>query len=55
MNDLITRQELIKYLHINASTLWRWERDGRIKRAGGIGNKVYYNRRAIEYAISKNA
>jgi hypothetical protein len=53
--ELISRQQLIEDLGINASTLWRWEKQGKIKRAGGIGNKVYYNRRAVEYAITKNA
>jgi predicted site-specific integrase-resolvase len=51
---LIERQALIKELNINPSTLWRWEKSGKIKRAGGIGNKVYYSRRHIEYVITKN-
>ena len=52
--ELIERQALIKELNINPSTLWRWEQQGKIKRAGGIGNKVYYSRRHIEYVITKN-
>lgn len=54
MNDRITRRQLIEMLQINPSTLWRWEKQGKIRRIGGIGNKVYYSRRAIEYAITKN-
>ena len=50
----IERQALIKELNINPSTLWRWEKSGKLKRAGGIGNKVYYSRRHIEYVITKN-
>lgn len=52
--ELIERQQLIKELNINPSTLWRWEQQGKIKRAGGIGNKVYFSRRHIEYVITKN-
>ena len=52
--ELIERQALIKELNINPSTLWRWEKSGKIKRYGGIGNKVYYNRRHVEYVITKN-
>jgi len=52
--ELIERQALIKELNINPSTLWRWEKNGKLKRAGGIGNKVYYSRRHVEYVITKN-
>jgi len=55
MNDLITRQQLIKLLGKDASTIYRWEKKGKIKRYGAIGNTVYYSRRAIEYAITKNS
>jgi DNA-binding transcriptional MerR regulator len=54
LSRFISRQQLIKELDINPSTLWRWEQQGKIKRAGGIGNKVYYSRRHIEYALTKN-
>lgn len=52
--DLISRKQLIKELDIDPSTLWRWEKQGKLKRAAAIGNKVYYNRRHIEYALTKN-
>jgi hypothetical protein len=54
LSRYISRQQLIKELDIDPSTLWRWEQQGKIKRAGGIGNKVYYSRRHIEYVLTKN-
>ena len=55
MEDNMTRQQAIAYLGIDPSTLFRWERSGKIKRKGGIGNKVYYSRAAIDKAITKNS
>lgn len=54
LEDLITRQDAIALLHIDASTLWRWEKAGKITRKGGLGNKVYYSRAAIEKRLTKN-
>lgn len=53
-NDLLTRQEAIAFLQIDPSTLFRWERKGIVKRKGGLGNKVYYSKSALERAISNN-
>lgn len=55
LEDLITRKEAIALLHIDASTFWRWEKAGKVRRKGGLGGKVYYSKSAIERAINKNA
>ncbi len=41
--DLLTRDQTCKFLHINSSTLWAWTKKGRVK-AYGIANRRYYNR-----------
>ena len=38
----LTREELMKQLDISPATLWKWEREGQIKRAFTIGKRAYY-------------
>lgn len=41
--NLLTREEAMKFLKIDSSTLWRWTRDGKIK-LYGIGSRRYYKK-----------
>ena len=38
----LTREQLMKQLDISPATLWRWEKQGKIKRAYTIGKRAYY-------------
>lgn len=44
--QLLTREQTAKLLQVNLSTLWHWERKGKIK-SFGIGNRRYYKRNEI--------
>lgn len=50
--DLLTKDQTLKLLGIDSSTLWRWTRDKRIS-AYKIHNKVYYKRSEIEDSLIK--
>ena len=50
--DLISKKEAIELLDIDPSTLYHWEKKGKLHRHGMIGNKVYYSRRAIERILT---
>lgn len=53
-DDLITPKKVQEMLDIDASTLFKWERQGYVKRVGSIGNKVYYSKSEIIKAIMEN-
>ena len=38
----LTREQLMKQLDISPATLWKWEKQGKIKRAYTIGKRAYY-------------
>lgn len=42
-DEFLTRDETIKFLKINSTTLWTWTNKGKIK-AYGISNRRYYKR-----------
>lgn len=41
--ELLTREETCQFLKIDASTLWAWTNNGKVK-AYGIGARRYYKR-----------
>lgn len=45
-DDLMTRDQVLDLLQINASTLWHWQNKGRIK-VYKFANKCYYKRSEI--------
>ena len=49
-DELLSREETVKLLKINSTTLWNWNRKGKII-AHGIGNRVYYKRGEIMKAL----
>lgn len=40
-DDLITREEALKYLRVTGATLWRYEKQGKIQ-SYGMGAKRYF-------------
>jgi hypothetical protein len=44
--DLLTREQVLELLQINASTLWHWQNKGRII-VHKFANKCYYKRSEI--------
>ena len=42
-DELLTREETYEFLKIDSSTLWRWQKKGKVK-AYGIENRRYYKR-----------
>lgn len=46
-DDLLTREQTAKLLHINLSTLWSWTNKGKIKAYGISGSRRYYKRSEI--------
>lgn len=45
-DDLLSREQLLELLQINASTLWHWQNKGRIT-VYKFANKCYYKRSEI--------
>lgn len=45
-NDIITRKETLKLLNVSSSTLWLYEKEGKIK-GYGVKGKRYYKRSEI--------
>lgn len=50
--DLATRAEALKYLRITGATLWRWEKQGKVK-SYGMGGKRYYRLSELEQSINR--
>lgn len=50
-DDLMTREQLLELLQINASTLWHWQNKGKII-AYKFANKCYYKRSEIMATIT---
>jgi hypothetical protein len=49
--DLMTREQVLELLQINASTLWHWQNKGRII-VYKFANKCYYKRSELMGAIT---
>ncbi|MDO5979185.1 helix-turn-helix domain-containing protein [Flavivirga spongiicola] len=50
-DELLTREQAAELLHINLSTLWHWQRKGKIKCYGISGSRRYYKRSEIMDAL----
>lgn len=50
-DDLMTREQVLKLLQINASTLWHWQNKGRIT-VYKFANKCYYKRSELMATIT---
>lgn len=50
-DDLLTREQVLELLQINASTLWHWQNKGRIT-AYKFANKCYYKRAELMASIT---
>tara|TARA_R110000782_G_scaffold146116_3_gene238844 strand:- start:249 stop:533 length:285 start_codon:yes stop_codon:yes gene_type:complete len=49
--DLMTRQQVLELLQINASTLWHWQNRGRVT-VYKFANKCYYKRSELMATIT---
>ena len=49
--DLLTREQVLELLQINASTLWHWQNKGRIT-VYKFANKCYYKRSELMTTIT---
>ena len=49
--DLLTREQVLELLNINASTLWHWQNKGRIT-VYKFANKCYYKRSELMATIT---
>jgi len=47
---VLSREEVMQYLQISASTLWRWEKHGKIHSVG-IGSKRYFKKSEIHSCL----
>lgn len=45
-NELLTRDEALKFLKIDSSTLWHWTKKGKVK-AYAIANRKYYKKEEL--------
>lgn len=50
-DDLMTREQVLELLQINASTLWHWQNKGRII-VYKFANKCYYKRSELMATIT---
>lgn len=50
-DDLMTREQVLELLQINASTLWHWTNKGRIN-VYKFSNKCYYKRSELMETIT---
>lgn len=50
-DDLMTREQVLQLLQINASTLWHWQNKGRIT-VYKFANKCYYKRSELMATIT---
>lgn len=50
-DDLMTREQVLELLQINASTLWHWQNKGRIT-VYKFANKCYYKRNELMATIT---
>ncbi len=48
--ELLSRKQALDFLKITSATLWRWEKEGKIK-SHGIGAKRYYKRSELEESL----
>ncbi|WP_420398682.1 helix-turn-helix domain-containing protein [Flagellimonas sp.] len=50
LQEHLSTSEAMKFLNCSKTTLWKWEKDGKINKYG-IGRKVYYKRSELIAAI----
>jgi len=51
-DELLTRDEACEFLQINPSTLWHWQKRGKVKAYGISGNRRYYKRSELIEALT---
>ncbi len=48
--ELMTRQETADFFKVDLSTIWAWQKKGKIQ-GYGLGSRVYFKRSELEIAI----
>ena len=51
-DDLLTREQACKLLQINSSTLWHWQKKGKVI-AYGYGNRRYFKRSELLQGLTQ--
>ena len=51
-DDLLTRDQACKLLQINSSTLWHWQKKGKVT-AYGYGNRRYFKRTELLQGLTQ--
>ena len=49
--ELLSREQACKFLHIDSSTLWAWSKNGKIK-CYGIGARRYFRKSEIMESLT---
>lgn len=50
VKDLLTTKEVCELLQVNSSTIWRWQKSGKLI-PYGIGGRTYYKLSEVQEAI----
>lgn len=50
-DELLTREQACDFLQIDPSTLWAWEKRGKVTSYGISGNRRYYKRSELMEAL----
>lgn len=53
-DKMMTRQQVMDYLHITDATLWRWGQLGLLVPSGKVGSRVYYKQSDVEKALKES-
>lgn len=51
--EYFTREKTAEILHVTLPTLFRWDKNGKLK-ANRIGSRVYYRKSTIDSALSSS-
>lgn len=54
-DDLVTPKEVMNLLKISSTTLWRFNKNGTLKKKKKIGRKVYYSAKDINNLLNDSA
>ncbi len=52
-DELLSREQAAELLHINLSTIWHWQKKGKIKCYGISGARRYYKRSELMNALKQ--
>lgn len=53
-DKMMTRKQVMDYLHITDATLWRWGKLGLLVPSGKVGSRIYYKRSDVDKALENS-